>query len=288
MSKLVCMTVLSAFVLVAACSQSSTACDSSNCQGCCNDKQQCLEGQTVQSCGSAGQACRICNASEACTANACIPVSTSTGGGNGNGTGGGSADRDAGTGGEDAGNIDAGPPPVINVASGSCAAVSPCASSIVGTWYYTQACVDDPLGDLRQLCADVSVVTSNTTLSGRIDITSTHMTRKVSTEYTTTVNIPSRCSSIGCSGVESILKQTVPSVNCTQADAGCDCTLSGASTLEESGAYGESGGVLKFDAGTQVRTFNLCVSGVSKPTMLLRETSAKTATEQGSVTLTKQ
>lgn len=182
--------------------------------------------------------------------------------------------------------IDAGTPPTVTVSSGSCQMVTPCSGNLVGTWHYTGACVDDPLSDVRTLCPSISVVNSTSTLTGFAVFSATALTRQVSTTYTTTINLPASCAALGCATIESFLRASVPTATCTAAGAGCNCTLSGSSTLNETGSYTVSNGVVTETTGSTVRTFDACVTNGTS--LRLRESSATAGTERGTSTLTKQ
>lgn len=184
---------------------------------------------------------------------------------------------------------DAGTPANVSVTTGSCAMVTPCSGALDGTWFYTAACADDPLADFRQACASVTTVSNTSTLAGRLDFVGAQVRRQVTTMYATTVNLPASCASLGCSTVQSILRTTVPSATCATAGSGrtgCDCSLSGSSTLTELGTYSASGGVVTITTPNKTRTFDTCVTGTSLQT---RETTAgMSGTERGTTTLTKQ
>ncbi|MEW6435168.1 MAG: hypothetical protein AB1730_27015, partial [Myxococcota bacterium] len=205
-----------------------------------------------------------------------------TGAGTGGGTGGGA---DGGTGG---GTADAGGPPTVTVSTGNCGMVTPCAGNLVGTWYYTAACADDPLADFRSLCPGITSVSSNSQLSGRVDFTATTVTRTVTTTYTSTVHLPASCASIGCAAIQSLLQNTAPGATCVAAGSGCNCTLSGSSTLNESGTWTESNGVITVTTSSTRRTFDGCVTAGAPDTLQLRETSTTSNTEKGTTTLTRQ
>ena len=177
---------------------------------------------------------------------------------------------------------------VVTVTTGSCGMVTPCPGNLVGTWFYTAACADDPLADYRSLCPGITTVSSNSMLSGQLDITATTVTRQVTTNYTTTINLPASCASLGCPTIESLLRQTVPTATCAVATSGCDCTLSGSSTLNETGTYTQAASGVVTVNGTTTRTFDACVTGSGLSQQLkLRETSATSATEKGTTTLMK-
>ncbi len=184
---------------------------------------------------------------------------------------------------------DAGTPGMVSVTTGSCATVTPCAGALAGTWFYTAACADDPLADFRSLCSSVSTVSSTSSLAGRVDFLGTAVVRHVTTNFLTTINLPTSCASLGCSTIQTLLRQSVPTAACVTAASprtGCDCTVSGASTFDETGTWTSAGGVVTVVAPNKTRTFNTCVTGAS---LVLRETtSSLTGTEKGSTTLTKQ
>lgn len=191
------------------------------------------------------------------------------------------------------GTVDAGQPPNVNVTVGNCAMPTPCAGNVQGTWFYTQACGDDPLADMRQFCSSVTLVNSTSTLSGRVDFAAVNVTRQVTTTFDTTVNLPTACASIGCSAVQSLLRMSVPTASCVNAAmgrTGCDCNVTGMGSLNETGTFVNDGGVITITTPNKTRTFDTCVlSSGSGTTMQVRETtSGLSGTERGTSTLTRQ
>jgi hypothetical protein len=179
----------------------------------------------------------------------------------------------------------------VNVSAGSCQSVVPCSGDLVGTWFYSVACADDPLADVRKSCAGITTVSSSSKLSGRLDFTATTVTRVVDTTYATTVNLPTSCNTqVGCSVIAKVLQQSVPTASCMAAtNGGCDCSLSGSSNLTESGTWTNAAGVLTITTPTKTRTFDSCVmSGIAPTSLRLRETSTTSGTELGTTTLLKQ
>lgn len=72
-------------------------CGPENCPaGCCNAKNECVDGTQTATCGKEGSACGACGMDQACTDGACVPFGPGDGGEDG---------------GVDAGPVDAGPPP---------------------------------------------------------------------------------------------------------------------------------------------------------------------------------
>ena len=212
-----------------------------------------------------------------------------TGGGTGGGvTGGGTGGgvTGGGTGGGVTGGGTGGTPPNVNVTIGSCSMVSPCTGALVGTWFYTAACTDDPLADYRGVCPTISTTMNNTTLSGRVDFTASSVTRSITTTYSSVVNIPASCNTLGCATIQSILPA---GATCVAAGGGCDCTLSGNSTFNETGTWTSANGVITVTTPNTTRTFNSCVTVAGTTTMQLRENGTTVpATERGTTTLTKQ
>jgi len=103
------------------------------------------------------------------------------------------------------------------------------------------------------------------------------------------VNLPASCASLGCATIESLLQSSAPGATCVAAGSGCDCTLSGSSTLNESGTWTEANGVITVTTSTTTRTFDGCVTPGSPDTLQLRETTSTLGnTEKGTTTLTRQ
>jgi hypothetical protein len=144
----------------------------------------------------------------------------------------------------------------------------------------------------------MTTVNSTSTLSGRIDFLGATVVRQVTSAYNTTVNLPTACTVVGtfplpCSSIQTALRQAVPTATCTAAATsrtGCDCTVAGTSTLDETGTYTADGGVVTVVVSPSVtRTFDTCVTPGALPTLSVRETtSTLTATERGTTRLIKK
>ncbi|MFT3712882.1 MAG: hypothetical protein QM817_34955 [Archangium sp.] len=219
--------------------------------------------------------------------------SATGGGGGGSATGGGGATGGGSATGGGGGTVDAGTPPDVTVTVGNCAMPTPCAGNLQGTWFYTQACGDAPLADFKQTCSSVTLISSNSVLSGRVDFVGVNVTRHVETTFDTTVNLPAQCTTgvgLSCSSVQGLLRQSVPTATCVSGMAGrsgCDCNVTGTGGLDEAGTFVNDGGVLTITTPNKTRTFDTCLSG---GTMLqVRETtSGLSGTERGTSGLTKQ
>lgn len=298
------MAVTAGFVLGTACGPAGSKC-ATTCLGCCDTAGVCQAGSQFNACGQGGSACRSCSSTETCSLNICSSSGSGgsgggvtgggggvTGGGTGGGgtgggmTGGGTGGGGAGGGVTGGGTGGGGVPPSVNVTIGSCSMVSPCNGTLPGTWFYTAACTDDPLVDYRGICPTISTTTNNTTLSGRIDFTASSVTRSVTTTYSSVVNIPTSCNTLGCATIQSILPA---GTSCVAAGGGCDCTISGNSTFNETGTWTSANGVITVTTPTTTRTFDSCVTVAGTTTMQLRENGTTVpATERGTTTLTKQ
>ncbi|MEW5738592.1 MAG: hypothetical protein AB1938_06675 [Myxococcota bacterium] len=212
----------------------------------------------------------------------------SGGGGGGPAGGGAGGGLGGGLGGGVGGGAGGGGGTVVTVTTGNCGTVQACSGNLIGTWFYTQACADDPLADYRQYCQTISTVSSNTTLSGEITFTNGTFTRRVTTNFTTTVNLPAACAALGCSAIESLLRNTVPTATCVAAGQGCNCTLTGSSTLNESGTYTVQGGVITTTtSGGMGRRFDSCVSASPNGDVLKLRESTAAPVERGTTTLMK-
>jgi hypothetical protein len=65
------------------------ACNSTNCNGCCDSSGTCQGGTSTSSCGASANLCDVCVGTQLCQAGRC--TSGGTGGGFGGGFGGGPA-----------------------------------------------------------------------------------------------------------------------------------------------------------------------------------------------------
>jgi hypothetical protein len=283
------------------CSASPPPCTSTTCLGCCDAAGTCHDGTLNTVCGHGAALCQSCSGTQQCIQNVCqlngsggngggAGGSGGSGGGIAGGSGGGSTGGSGGSGGGAA--ADAGPPPQVTVTRGSCTMVTPCQTALNGTWFYTQACVDNPIADYTQYCPAMTVTAFSSTLSGRVDINSSAWNRTVSTTYSTTVLLPSSCSVGSCATMESLLQSSSPGATCVASGSAgaCSCTLSGTSTSVESGTVSQAAGALTVTPnGGTVRTYDACAQSSSPGTLLLRETTAAApSTEKGTTTLTRQ
>jgi hypothetical protein len=185
----------------------------------------------------------------------------------------------------------------VNITTGSCAQVTACSGALAGTWFYSEACADDPLASVRQYCATMTTVSSTSTLAGRIDFIGSTVVRQVTSGYNSTVNLPTACTVVSgfpvtCPTIQAVLRNGVPTATCATAAGsrtGCDCTVSGASTLNETGTYTSDGGVLTVVTPSTTRTFDTCVTPGAVPSLSVREmTSTLSATERGTTRLIKK
>ncbi|MDP3505001.1 MAG: hypothetical protein Q8S33_31980 [Myxococcales bacterium] len=93
----------SALSLAACGTPAPTACDRSNCTGCCSIDGQCQPGTQVSACGVGGAQCTLCASEGSCVVGACFSSSGSGGGTSGGTSQGGGAGGGASAGGSAAG-----------------------------------------------------------------------------------------------------------------------------------------------------------------------------------------
>lgn len=83
--------VVAGFLIALAPSCGGATCGPANCKGCCDANKKCVDpGNTNQTCGASGNACKACLANETCQAGQCTAGSGGGSGGGGGGSGGGS------------------------------------------------------------------------------------------------------------------------------------------------------------------------------------------------------
>lgn len=101
---------IAAAVLFSNCSTAPQRCVPGACAGCCDEKGECVTGNTLALCGSGGAACQQCRSNEACSLGQCFVATTGGGGGSSTGGGGGATGGGGNTtdGGNDGGAVDGG------------------------------------------------------------------------------------------------------------------------------------------------------------------------------------
>ncbi|MBL8924370.1 MAG: hypothetical protein JNJ54_36315 [Myxococcaceae bacterium] len=180
---------------------------------------------------------------------------------------GGSAAGGSAAGGSAAGGSAAGGTamPVAIVFSTTCASLTPCVSSPVGQWRYTSACVDstNPYPTLSAACSGLTFSNLAGTTTGQVNITANTVTRNISTNITGNIAVPTACVVPlgGCSGVQTLLRQTMTTATCTGTTT-CDCTFSDMGRIATTSPSSIAGSTLTTDPGTAgARTWGFCNAG---------------------------
>jgi hypothetical protein len=162
--------------------------------------------------------------------------------------------------GPDAGGGGGGPPSVVGQISGSCRSFTACGGNLVGTWWYTSACVAHVFPELVAYCPSATVSGASGTWRGKLIITATQANESGTITTKGTASIPSSCVS-SCSSVGSLLGSFY-SGTCTAVSGGCNCTL----TRTQSGStdpasYDVSGGHVTVHDSNGQRDYDYCVTG---------------------------
>ncbi len=148
--------------------------------------------------------------------------------------------------------------PTIDVTlSAACEGFTPCGGDVVGTWAYTDGCVQVDLSDVRDACP-AATIDATATASGvvRIDAFTVERESTVSTEAS--IGIPASCNVLGCAMLAGLLASG-GDASCTDTAAGgCDCTLSRTAAESEADGYHLEGNSLITDGG---RIYDYCRDG---------------------------
>lgn len=177
----------------------------------------------------------------------------------------GTADRDAGGAARDAGSTardagassprdggassprDAGPRPVT--CNPSFGAADACGGDPTGVWTYQVACTDQNVfASLTQICPGTAVSNQLVATGGTVNLRSDGtFTRNVTTDVTADSTWPASCVAIagGCAGLQTaIVGMTSFTAACTQAGAGCNCTLASTVATNDNGGWVQNGGTI--------------------------------------------
>lgn len=186
----------------------------------------------------------------------------------------------------DAGShVDAGPPPTVNITlSGSCPALAPCGGNLVGEWWYSAGCMEDPFPGIKQYCSSATYSGQSVTVTGKVIYDGSNVTRTGTAIAKGNIHVPSSCAWVGCSTIENgILNNGCSSATCSSGSSGsCDCVVSCVGPISETFPYTSSGGVIHV-AASPARNYDYCVNG---NTLQYHQTDNQPA-ESGWYTLTK-
>jgi len=163
---------------------------------------------------------------------------------------------DASTGIADSGllHLDAGPPADGGPLSATCdpdLENNAIGGSPVGLWAYNEGCVSSSaLSALSMVCPTATLSNQSQATSGILEVTNVGtFSRNVTDSATADAHVPAICAGIagGCPGVESSISIVVPGAVSRCMDdgtGGCDCNLTVAITINDSGTYVVNGNVV--------------------------------------------
>lgn len=161
--------------------------------------------------------------------------------------------------GTDAGSM-LGQPAEIGIDFGGCADFTPCGGDPTGTWDYTEICIEDPFGDLREACGSITFTDVAGTARGRVILDGVTATRDATVTVSATAILGPGCAVAGCEVIESALTMAVDTASCSaNTSGGCDCAISQTVHISESSAYRVEGTQIITDGST----YDFCASGGS-------------------------
>lgn len=172
---------------------------------------------------------------------ACSAAATSSPNNTGNGDGGAGSNQDSAAGGGGTATISF---------PDKCPAFQPCGGNALGTWDYTDGCVQNPFTGLQSACPAVTVTGLTGTARGSITLTATTVTRSATVTTSATVNVPSSCAQPigGCAVVEKQLTDAGFVAACAGA-GDCSCSVSRTEQLDDASAYTASGNTITLASG---------------------------------------
>jgi hypothetical protein len=181
--------------------------------------------------------------------------------------------------------VDAGSPPTVNITlSGACPALTACGGGLVGEWWYSAGCMEDPFPGIKQYCSSATYSGQSVTVTGKVVYTASTVTRTGTAIAKGNIHVPSSCAWVGCSTIENgILNNGCSSATCSSGSSGsCDCVVNCVGPINESFPYTVSGGVIHV-AASPARNHDYCVNG---PTLEYHQTDTQPA-ESGWYTLSR-
>jgi hypothetical protein len=174
---------------------------------------------------------------------------------------------------------------LVTLTFGSCPAVSACGGSLLGTWFYTAGCINNPFSEATSQCGAATTSNNTGTVRGQVTFTPATITRDALLNITGSVHFPSSCLSavVTCASLNVLVAQYYPGSTCTAAGGGgCDCAMTRSTRFNELAlAYSVSGNTLTVGTGT----YDFCVSPAS--TFKYTRTGGPSL-EDGLLTLTLQ
>lgn len=234
-----------------------------------------------------------------------------SGGGGGVGIGGGGASTGGGTGGSGGGTSTGGGTGTGGGSpidfSDSCATLTPCDSSPVGSWTYSSACVSasNPWPPVKNFCSGITFAGMSGTMSGTLDITATTVTQHSTWAIQGTVTVPRSCfadAGIPSGGSDIVLcalmgpaltgafdagfPPIVKTASCSPASGGggCSCAVTDTRAIDAVGSSSFDGGVLTVvnSQPSTTRTYGYCANG---GTLTYGETTTPVAIDSAIYTL---
>lgn len=170
------------------------------------------------------------------------------------------------------------PPPVVTTDAGSdaakpakpkpgplsfgmCAVSAACDASPVGTWEFTDGCIEDLIAPVREQCAGIRLDSSKGTIAGTVTFSDTHVERTLAYLADAKVFVPTGCTQgFACALIGTAIPSSIPGATgkCRNAvgGGGCDCDIH-VDKEETSGkvAYTREGGVVTMADG---ETMQVC------------------------------
>jgi len=130
----------------------------------------------------------------------------------------------------------------------SCEDLAPCGGDVIGTWAYTDGCVEVDLSDIEEACP-AATVDVTATASGVVRVDALTIEREGVVHSEATIGVPASCAFLGCAMIADLLAGS-GDASCTDvAGGGCDCTLRSTDRISEIDGYRLEGNSLITDDG---------------------------------------
>jgi hypothetical protein len=139
----------------------------------------------------------------------------------------------------------------------TCPALTACGGTLIGTWDYRAACIDNVVSKLKGSCAAAAIQNPTGTVKGYVSFMGNNtVLRTLTSTVTATIVLPPSCTGgASCSVVQSRLS---PSSVCTGTGGTCSCIVTNENSISDSDTYSLNGNTLVTGGGAQ---YDFCVSG---------------------------
>lgn len=141
----------------------------------------------------------------------------------------------------------------------ACEPLVPCGGDVVGTWEVQGGCIEAPIPpELEEMCAGSMIISATGTARGRVVFDGTTARRIAQSIVALEVEVGGICAFACETLVEERLREQVPDADCVGGSAGCRCTGSLVTVIDDGDAYSIEGNEIVSSTG---KRWLYCVDG---------------------------